>query len=101
MPRRYSIACRRSCAPQRSAASFGDGSGVDSAETSERGASYSRYEVSAQLDILERLVETHRPSVIAFSDPLFGSNRRWLDGFLDGVEEREIRKKFRKHSVGL
>lgn len=56
----------------------------------ERGASTSRYEVSAQLDILERLVETHRPSVIAFSDPLFGSNRRWLDGFLDGVEKREI-----------
>ena len=56
----------------------------------ERGASYSRYEVSAQLDILERLVETHRPSVIAFSDPLFGANRRWLDGFLDGVEKRKI-----------
>jgi hypothetical protein len=56
----------------------------------ERGASYSRYEVSAQLDILERLVETHRPSVIAFSDPLFGANRRWLDGFLDGVEKRKM-----------
>ena len=32
----------------------------------------------------------HRPGVIAFSDPLFGSNRRWLDGFLDGVEKRGI-----------
>ncbi|MSP59237.1 MAG: radical SAM protein [Myxococcales bacterium] len=56
----------------------------------ERGASYSRYSVEAQLDILERLVATHAPRVIAFSDPLFGANRRWLEGFLDGVERRAL-----------
>src|SRR5439155_13118990 len=32
----------------------------------------------------------HAPQVIAFSDPLFGANRRWLDGFLLGVEKREL-----------
>jgi radical SAM superfamily enzyme YgiQ (UPF0313 family) len=56
----------------------------------ERGASYSRYPVEAQLDILERLVATHAPRVIAFSDPLFGANRRWLEAFLDGVERRKL-----------
>jgi radical SAM superfamily enzyme YgiQ (UPF0313 family) len=56
----------------------------------ERGASYSRYSASASLDILERLVETHAPRVIAFSDPLFGANRRWLEGFLDGIEKRAL-----------
>jgi radical SAM superfamily enzyme YgiQ (UPF0313 family) len=56
----------------------------------ERGASYSRYPVEAQLDILERLVATHGPRVIAFSDPLFGANRRWLETFLDGVERRQL-----------
>jgi radical SAM superfamily enzyme YgiQ (UPF0313 family) len=56
----------------------------------ERGASYSRYPVQAQLDILERLVESRSPKVIAFSDPLFGSSRAWLDGFLDGVERRKL-----------
>ncbi len=56
----------------------------------ERGASYSRYPVTATLDILERLVETHGPRVIAFSDPLFGSNRRWLEEFLSGLERRAL-----------
>ena len=56
----------------------------------ERGAHYSRYEVGVQLDIIERLVATHQPKVIAFSDPLFGSNRPWLDAFLDGVERRAL-----------
>src|SRR5262249_23724618 len=56
----------------------------------ERGAGYARYSVDAQLDVLERLVATHGPRVIAFSDPLFGANRRWLEGFLDGVERRAL-----------
>jgi hypothetical protein len=56
----------------------------------ERGASYSRYTVDAQLDILSRLVDTHAPRVIAFSDPLFGADRRWLEAFLDGVERRAL-----------
>ena len=56
----------------------------------ERGAHYSRYAVSAQLDIIDRLVATHDPRVIAFSDPLFGANRRWLEAFLDGVERRAL-----------
>jgi radical SAM superfamily enzyme YgiQ (UPF0313 family) len=56
----------------------------------ERGASYSRWSVEATLDILERLVATHAPRVIAFSDPIFGANRRWLEGFLDGVERRAL-----------
>jgi hypothetical protein len=55
-----------------------------------RGASYSRYTVTAQLDILARLVDTHAPRIIAFSDPLFGADRRWLEAFLDGVERREL-----------
>jgi radical SAM superfamily enzyme YgiQ (UPF0313 family) len=56
----------------------------------ERGASYSRYSVEATIDILARLVETRAPKVIAFSDPLFGSNRRWLEAFLDGIEKRKL-----------
>lgn len=56
----------------------------------ERGASYSRYPVDATLDVIERLVETHAPKNIAFSDPLFGANRRWLEGFLDGIERRKL-----------
>ena len=56
----------------------------------ERGAHYSGYEVGTQLDIIERLVATHEPRVIAFSDPLFGSNRRWLEAFLDGIERRNL-----------
>lgn len=56
----------------------------------ERGAHYSGYEVDTQLDIIERLVVTHAPQVIAFSDPLFGSNRRWLEAFLDGLERRAL-----------
>ena len=56
----------------------------------ERGASYSGYSVQAQLDIVERLVDSHAPDVIAFSDPLFGANRRWLEGFLDGIERRAL-----------
>jgi radical SAM superfamily enzyme YgiQ (UPF0313 family) len=56
----------------------------------DRGASYSRYSASATLDILERLVASHAPSVIAFSDPLFGANRRWLEEFLDGIERRAL-----------
>jgi radical SAM superfamily enzyme YgiQ (UPF0313 family) len=55
-----------------------------------RGAHYSRYEVDVQLDVIERLVATHEPRVIAFSDPLFGSNRPWLEAFLDGVERRAL-----------
>jgi radical SAM superfamily enzyme YgiQ (UPF0313 family) len=60
----------------------------------ERGAVYSRYGVTAQLDILERLADTHEPEVIAFSDPLFGSSRRWLDAFLTGLEARALPLKF-------
>ena len=56
----------------------------------ERGASYSRYEVEAQLDIVERLVATHAPRVIAFSDPLFGAKRKWLEAFLTGIEKRAL-----------
>ena len=56
----------------------------------ERGASYSRYEAEAQLDILERLVERRGPKVIAFSDPLFGSSRKWLEQFLGGLERRAL-----------
>jgi radical SAM superfamily enzyme YgiQ (UPF0313 family) len=55
-----------------------------------RGANYSRYEVDTQLDILEKLLALHGPSVIAFSDPLFGANRRWLESFLDGLERRNL-----------
>ena len=56
----------------------------------ERGAHYSGYDVRTQLDIIERLAVTHEPRVIAFSDPLFGSNRRWLEAFLDGIERRNM-----------
>jgi radical SAM superfamily enzyme YgiQ (UPF0313 family) len=56
----------------------------------ERGAHYSRYDSGVLLDIIERLVALHGPQVIAFSDPLFGSNRRWLEDFLDGLERRAL-----------
>lgn len=56
----------------------------------ERGATYSRYTVNALLSILERLVETRGPRVVAFSDPLFGANRRWLEQFLDGLDRRAL-----------
>jgi len=56
----------------------------------ERGAFYSRYPVATQLDIIERLVASHGPRVIAFSDPLFGSNRRWLEELLEGIERRAL-----------
>lgn len=56
----------------------------------ERGARYSRYEVTPLVDVIERLVETHGPRVIAFSDPLFGHNRSWLEAFLDGLEQRDL-----------
>lgn len=56
----------------------------------QRGATYSRYAVEAALAILERLVKTHAPRVIAFSDPLFGANRRWTEAFLDGIERRAL-----------
>lgn len=56
----------------------------------QRGATYSRYSVEAALEILEGLVHTHEPRVIAFSDPLFGANRRWTDAFLDGIERRAL-----------
>ena len=55
-----------------------------------RGASYSRYSVEAQLGILQRLVERVGPRAIAFSDPLFGSNRAWLMSFLDGLERLQL-----------
>jgi radical SAM superfamily enzyme YgiQ (UPF0313 family) len=56
----------------------------------ERGAVYSRYEASATLDVIERLLASHGPRVIAFSDPLFGANRPWLEAFLDGIERRAL-----------
>jgi len=56
----------------------------------ERGAHYSRYDVAAQLDIIERLQARYEPRVFAFSDPLFGSNRPWLEAFLDGIERRAL-----------
>ncbi len=56
----------------------------------ERGAHYSRYDVGVQLDIIERLLSAYEPRVIAFSDPLFGSNRRWLEDFLDRLERRAL-----------
>lgn len=56
----------------------------------ERGARYSRYSVDHQIDILERLVHRHAPRVIAFSDPLFGSNRAWLEAFLDRLHRRAL-----------
>ncbi len=56
----------------------------------DRGARYSRYTVEAQIDILERLVHLHSPRVIAFADPLFGGNHRWLAAFLDRLERRAL-----------
>lgn len=56
----------------------------------QRGAAYSRYEVDDMLNILERLVLSHEPQVIAFSDPLFAANRRWTEEFLDGVQKRSL-----------
>src|SRR5574339_634168 len=42
----------------------------------QRSSTYSRYSVNDTFSIIERLVKSHQPSVIAFSDPLFGADRR-------------------------
>jgi radical SAM superfamily enzyme YgiQ (UPF0313 family) len=55
-----------------------------------RGGHYSRHDVGVLLDITERLLATREPQVFAFSDPLFGSNRRWLEDFLDSLERRAL-----------
>jgi radical SAM superfamily enzyme YgiQ (UPF0313 family) len=59
-----------------------------------RGPISSGYEVDDALAILEGLVETHSPRVIAFSDPLFGTRRRWTDDFLAGIEQRRLPIRF-------
>jgi radical SAM superfamily enzyme YgiQ (UPF0313 family) len=56
----------------------------------ERGAAYSRYSVDDTLAILERLVRSHEPSIIAFSDPLFGAHRPWTEAFLAGLASRSL-----------
>jgi radical SAM superfamily enzyme YgiQ (UPF0313 family) len=56
----------------------------------QRGAAYSRYSVNDTLHILERLVRSNEPSVIAFSDPLFGASRQWTEAFLDGIQNRSL-----------
>jgi radical SAM superfamily enzyme YgiQ (UPF0313 family) len=56
----------------------------------ERGAAYSRYGVDDTLAILERLVSSHEPSIIAFSDPLFGAHRPWTEAFLAGLASRSL-----------
>ncbi len=56
----------------------------------QRGSTYSRYGVDDMLDILERLVYTHEPKVIAFSDPIFGANRPWIEAFLEGIQSRSL-----------
>ena len=56
----------------------------------QRGTASSRYSVDDALSIVERLARTHAPRVICFSDPLFGTNRRWTEAFLDGLERREL-----------
>lgn len=56
----------------------------------QRGATYSRYSVNDTLDIIERLIHTHEPGVVAFSDPLFGASRRWTESFLAGIQSRSF-----------
>jgi radical SAM superfamily enzyme YgiQ (UPF0313 family) len=46
--------------------------------------------VNDTLSIIERLIKTHQPSVIAFSDPLFGADRRWTEAFLQAVQHRSL-----------
>ena len=60
----------------------------------QRGAASSRYSVEDALSIVERLARTHAPQVICFSDPLFGTSRRWTEAFLDGLERRELPQMF-------
>jgi radical SAM superfamily enzyme YgiQ (UPF0313 family) len=56
----------------------------------QRGAAYSRYTVDDTLEILERLVHSHEPSIIAFSDPLFGAHRPWTEALLAGLARRSL-----------
>lgn len=56
----------------------------------QRGSAYSRYGVDDVLNILERLVKSHEPDVIAFSDAIFGANRQWTEAFLDGIQRRSL-----------
>ena len=56
----------------------------------QRSAAYSRYSVNDTLNIIERVFQLHKPDVIAFSDPLFGAGRRWIEEFLDGLRERSL-----------
>lgn len=56
----------------------------------QRSATYSRYSVSDTLNILERLVRLNEPEIIAFSDPIFGANRQWIEAFLDGLQRLSL-----------
>lgn len=59
-----------------------------------RGAGGSRYSVEHALAIIETVVRSRSPRAIAFADPLFGSNRRWTEGFLAGLAERDLPVQF-------
>jgi radical SAM superfamily enzyme YgiQ (UPF0313 family) len=56
----------------------------------QRGAAWSHYSVADALGVLERLMKTHAPRVIALSDPLFGASRQWTEALLAGIRERGI-----------
>ncbi|MCO4770987.1 MAG: cobalamin-dependent protein [Deltaproteobacteria bacterium] len=59
-----------------------------------RGAASSRYSVAHALHIVETVVRSQAPSSVAFADPLFGSNRRWTEQFLAGLEELALPVQF-------
>lgn len=55
-----------------------------------RGRRWAAYRVADALDVVERLVESHAPRALCFSDALFGADPRWTEGFLSGLSERQL-----------
>lgn|GEM_PF-2685116 len=53
-----------------------------------RGTTMATWSVSETLAILDRLMDSHAPTSVAFADPLFGANRAWTGELLDGLRER-------------
>ncbi|MCI4346045.1 MAG: B12-binding domain-containing radical SAM protein [Thermoplasmata archaeon] len=58
------------------------------------GRSFRQQSPARVLDELEALVRNYRVDYVRFCDDVFGIQRRWLVGLLDGLEERGLRFRF-------
>ncbi|MCI4364275.1 MAG: B12-binding domain-containing radical SAM protein [Thermoplasmata archaeon] len=58
------------------------------------GRSFRQQSPERVLDELGALVRTYRVDYVRFCDDVFGIHRRWLEGLLDGLDERGLRFRF-------